>query len=312
MGGGIASQVGNTPMVRLGRLDAGLSGQVWVKLESHNPLSSVKDRIGLAMIEAAERGGLITPGATIVEATSGNTGIALAYIGAAKGYRVVLTMPETMSIERRRLLQAFGARLVLTPGHDGMNGSIAAAEAIARDTAGAHLTRQFENPANPETHYRTTAEEIWRDCRGAVDIFVAGVGTGGTITGVAQRLKERKPRCRAVAVEPAESAVLSGGRPGPHKIQGIGAGFVPAVLNRSLLDEIVTVSAEDAARSARQLARVEGILGGVSAGANVYAALQIASRPENEGKMIVTVICDTGERYLSTWLYEQQEEEDEQ
>ncbi|TVR30064.1 MAG: cysteine synthase A [Spirochaetaceae bacterium] len=305
MNAGIAGLVGNTPMVPLARLDSGLGAEVWAKLESHNPLSSVKDRIGLAMIEAAERDGLLTPGATIVEATSGNTGIALAYLGAAKGYRVALTMPDTMSTERRRLLAAFGAELVLTPGHEGMNGAIAAAEAIVRRTPGAFLARQFDNPANPEVHYLTTAEEIWRDSAGAVDIFVAGVGTGGTITGVSRRLKQLKPSYRAVAVEPQESAVLSGGQPGPHKIQGIGAGFVPRVLDRSLIDEIVTVSAEDATRAARALARSEGILGGVSAGANVHAALQLAARPQNQGKVIVTVICDSGERYLSTWLWEQ-------
>ena len=301
----IAGLVGRTPTIPLNRLGEGLPAQVWVKLEARNPFASVKDRIGLAMIEAAELDGSIRPGATIIEATSGNTGIALAYLGAAKGYRVVLTMPETMSIERRRLLTASGAELVLTSGQEGMNGALAAADEIARRTPGAYLTRQFENPANPEVHYRTTAEEIWRDTEGRVDIFVAGVGTGGTITGVSRRLREYKAMFRSVAVEPDCSAVLSGGKPGPHKIQGIGAGFIPAVLDLGQVDEVITVSAADATAAARRLARLEGVLGGISSGANLAAALRLAALEQNAGKTIVTVVCDTGERYLSTWLYEQ-------
>lgn len=297
--------VGETPMVQLNRLGAGLPGRIAVKLENFNPASSVKDRIGLAMIEAAERDGSLTPGATIVEATSGNTGIALAYIGAVKGYKVILTMPDTMSSERRRLLQAFGADLELTPGPDGMNGAVARAEEIVAETPGTVMASQFTNPANPEVHRRTTAEEIWRDTGGTVDVFVAGVGTGGTITGVGDRLKQLKPGVTAIAVEPEGSAVLSGEPPGPHKIQGIGAGFVPTILDRSVIDEIMTVTADDAASTARRLAKEEGILGGISAGANVWAALEVAARAESEGKLIVTVICDTGERYLSTWIFEE-------
>ncbi|MFW5744146.1 MAG: cysteine synthase A [Spirochaetota bacterium] len=302
--------IGRTPMVRLNRLGrdpAGrdLPGRVVVKLENFNPASSVKDRIGLAMIEAAERNGTLTVDSVIVEATSGNTGIALAYVGAVKGYRVILTMPDTMSVERRRLLAAFGAQIELTPGAEGMSSAVARAQEIVDTTPGAILASQFRNPANPAAHRDTTAEEIWADTEGEVDIFVAGVGTGGTITGVGSRLKERKPSVTAIAVEPDSSAVLSGGRPGPHKIQGIGAGFVPEVLDRSVVDEVIRVSADDATTTARELARREGILGGVSAGANVRAALEVARRPESEGKTIVTVICDTGERYLSTWLYEE-------
>lgn len=299
----ITDLVGNTPLVRLQKLTEGAPASVLVKLESHNPLSSVKDRIGLAMIEAAEREGALREGSVVVEATSGNTGIALAYVGAVKGYRVILTMPDTMSTERRSLLKALGAELVLTPGHEGMNGAVAKAEEIVSETPGAILTRQFKNQANPDVHYRTTGEEIWRDTDGAVDIFVAGVGTGGTITGTIRKLREHNPDVVAVAVEPKDSPVLSGGKPGPHKIQGIGAGFVPEVLDRSVLTEVITVDSEDAAETARQLARREGIFCGVSAGANVYAALQVARRSENAGKTIVTIICDTGERYLSTWLF---------
>ncbi|MEE8440642.1 MAG: cysteine synthase A [Spirochaetia bacterium] len=301
----MAELVGRTPMVRINRLGAGLPGRVAVKLENFNPAASVKDRIGLAMIEAAERDGSLTPGSTIVEATSGNTGIALAYLGAVKGYKVILTMPDTMSGERRRLLLAFGADLELTPGPEGMSGAVARAKEIVTKTPGAVMMGQFTNPANPEVHRRTTAEEIWRDTDGAVDVFVAAVGTGGTITGVGDRLKQLKPEVTAVAVEPEGSAVLSGEPPGPHKIQGIGAGFVPAVLDRSVIDEIVKVNSDDATTVARRLAKEEGILAGVSAGANVWAALEIAARDENEGKLIVTVICDTGERYLSTWLFEE-------
>lgn len=301
----ITELIGNTPMVRLNRLVTGIDATVLVKLESHNPLSSVKDRIGLSMVEAAEEDGALKPGSTIVEATSGNTGIALAYVGAVKGYRVVLTMPDTMSTERRRLLKALGADLVLTPGHEGMNGAVAEAEKIVSSTEGAILMRQFANSANPRVHRETTAEEVWRDTNGGVDVFVAGVGTGGTITGTGSRLKEKKPSVRAVAVEPDGSPVLSGGNPGPHRIQGIGAGFVPEVLDRSVIDEIITVSAENAADTTRRLAKEEGILCGVSAGANVFAALEVARRDTNRGKTVVTVICDTGERYLSTWLFEE-------
>ncbi len=297
--------VGKTPLVQLNRLSEGLPGRVLVKLESFNPGSSVKDRIGLAMIEAAERDGVLRPGATIVEATSGNTGIALAWVGAVKGYRVILTMPDTMTIERRRLLQAFGADLRLTPGSEGMKGAVALAEEIVSKTPGSVMAKQFQNPANPQVHRETTAEEIWDDTDGSVDIFVAGVGTGGTITGVGSRLKELRSNIKAVAVEPDGSPVLSGGKPGPHKIQGIGAGFIPDVLNRDVLDEVIQVSAEDATDTARRLAKEEGILCGVSAGANVWAALQLAARDESKGKTIVTVICDTGERYLSTWLFEE-------
>ena len=299
--------IGRTPMVRLNRIASDLTGRVVVKLENFNPGSSVKDRIALAMVEAAEADGALGPGSIIVEATSGNTGIALAYIGAVKGYRVILTMPDTMSIERRRLLRAFGAELELTPGPSGMNAAVARAEEIVAENPGAIMASQFRNPANPKAHRRTTAEEIWADTDGAVDILVAAVGTGGTITGAGGRLKELKPSIKAIAVEPDTSAVLSGGSPGPHKIQGIGAGFVPPVLDRSVIDEIIQVSSADATRISRRLASEEGILCGVSAGANVWAALQVARRPENRNKTIVTVICDTGERYLSTWLFDEQE-----
>jgi cysteine synthase A len=297
--------VGRTPLVRLNRVTDGVQATVLGKLESHNPLASVKDRIGLAMVEAAERDGTLGPDAVLVEATSGNTGIALAYVGAVKGYRVILTMPDTMSIERRRLLKALGAELVLTPGPEGMNGAVERAREIVGSTPGAMLMRQFENAANPAVHETTTGEEIWSDTDGEVDFFVAGVGTGGTITGVARSIKPKKSAFRAVAVEPEAAAVLSGGRPGPHKIQGIGAGFVPEVLDRGTIDEVLTVTAEDAAATARRLAKEEGILCGISAGANVWAALEVAKRSENAGKTIVTIICDTGERYLSTWLFDE-------
>ncbi|MFW6364274.1 MAG: cysteine synthase A, partial [Spirochaeta sp.] len=290
--------VGGTPMVRLHRLAENMPAELVVKLESSNPLSSVKDRIGLGMIEAGEASGELKPGGTIIEATSGNTGIALAFVGAVKGYKVILTMPDTMSMERRRLLKALGATLVLTPGPQGMNGAVAKAEELERSTPGAWLTRQFANPANPEIHHRTTAQEIWRDCDHKVDILVAGVGTGGSITGVGSYLKQQNPDIHIVAVEPQNSAVLSGGPPGPHRLQGIGAGFIPEVLDRNILDEVLTVSNEDATATARELAKQEGILGGVSSGANVWAALQMAARPENSGKRIVTFICDSGERYL--------------
>ncbi len=299
--------IGRTPMVWLNRIAADLPGRVAVKLETFNPGSSVKDRIALAMVEAAEADGTLKPGSVIVEATSGNTGIALAYIGAVKGYRVILTMPDTMSIERRRLLRAFGAELELTPGPSGMKAAVARAEQIVAEHPGAIMASQFRNPANPSVHRRTTAEEIWADTEGVVDILVAAVGTGGTITGVGGRLKELNASVQAIAVEPDSSAVLSGGSPGPHKIQGIGAGFVPDVLDRSVIDEVIQVTSPDATRTSRRLASEEGILCGVSAGANVWAALQVARRPENRDKTIVTVICDTGERYLSTWLFDEQE-----
>jgi cysteine synthase A len=302
----IIDLIGNTPMVKLKKITGAIKSEVLVKLESFNPMSSVKDRIGLAMIRAAERSGVLKPGGTIVEATSGNTGIALAFIGAALGYKVILTMPETMSLERRKLLKVFGAELELTPGHLGMKGAVERAKALLNETPGAIEVSQFSNPANPEVHYLTTGPEIWEQSGKKVDIFVAGVGTGGTITGAGRYLKEKNPQLKLVAVEPDVSPVLSGGQPGPHKIQGIGAGFVPEVLDRSLIDEILTVSAEDAGSVARRLAREEGILSGISAGGNVWAALQIASRPENEGKTIVTVICDSGERYLSTWLFDEE------
>ena len=301
----ITDLIGNTPLVRLNRLTKGLGAEVVVKLESHNPLSSVKDRIGLSMVEAAEREGAIKAGATLVEATSGNTGIALAYVGAVKGYSVILTMPDTMSVERRRLLAALGAKLELTPGSGGMKGAVEKVKEIVANTPNSILTRQFENKANPDVHYRTTGEEIWRDSDGKIDVLVAGVGTGGTITGASRRLKEYRSDILSIAVEPADSPVLSGGSPGPHKIQGIGAGFVPEVVDRSVIDEIMTVTSEEAGQTARRLAREEGILGGISAGANVAAALRVAARKELAGKRIVTIICDTGERYLSTWLYEQ-------
>jgi len=302
--GSITELIGRTPLVRLNRISDESGAEVLGKLESFNPGGSVKDRIGLAMIEAAERDGRIAPGrTTIIEPTSGNTGIALAMVAAARGYDMVLTMPDTMSIERRTILKAFGARLVLTPGADGMRGAVARALELAAEGDDAFVPQQFENPANPEVHRLTTAEEIWADTGGEVDAFVAGVGTGGTLTGVGEVLKERRPGALVVAVEPADSAVLSGGAPGPHKIQGLGAGFVPKVLDTEVYDEIVKVSADDAFAAARDLARQEGVLVGISAGANVWAAGQVARRPELQGKVVVTVLCDTGERYLSTPLF---------
>ncbi|OIP50086.1 MAG: cysteine synthase A [Deltaproteobacteria bacterium CG_4_10_14_3_um_filter_60_8] len=298
----VTQLIGNTPLVRVHRLAAGCAAEVYAKLEFQNPLSSVKDRIGRAMIEAAEAKGLINPGTTIVEPTSGNTGIALAFVCAARQYHLVLTMPESMTLERRALLKHLGAELVLTPAPAGMKGAIAKAEEIVATTPNSFMPNQFTNPANPEIHRRTTAEEIWRDMDGKVDIFVAGVGTGGTITGVAEVIKQRNPAFKAVAVEPADSPVLSGGQPGPHKIQGIGAGFIPAVLNTGIIDEIVTVTNDNAFAMARRLAREEGILCGISSGANGWAALQVARRPENAGKRLLFVVCDTGERYLSTTL----------
>jgi cysteine synthase A len=297
--------IGNTPLVRLNHITKGLHADVVVKVESFNPMGSVKDRIGLAMIEEAERGGRIKEGTTIVEATSGNTGIALAGVCAARGYRLVLVMPETMTVERRKLLKALGADLVLTPGPEGMKGAVNKAEQMAaEDPSLYYIPQQFQNPANPEVHRRTTAEELWRDTDGRADVIVAGVGTGGTITGVAGVLKKRKPDFKAIAVEPAESPVLSGGSPGPHRIQGIGAGFIPDVLELDLVDEIIKVNADDAVATSRRLAKEEGILAGISSGAAVYAALQVASREEMSGKMIVVILPDTGERYLSTDLFD--------
>lgn len=304
----ITQLIGNTPLVALSKLGKGLPARVVAKCEFCNPASSVKDRIGLNMIEAAERSGQIKPETILVEPTSGNTGIALAFVCASRGYPLLLTMPETMSLERRKLLTFFGAKLILTPGSDGMPGAIRKAKELAESDSRYLILQQFENPANPEIHRRTTAEEIWDDTDGQADILVAGVGTGGTITGVAEVLKVRKPTFMAIAVEPVASPVLSGGKPGPHKIQGIGAGFVPKVLRTDLIDEIIQATHEDAGNMARRLAKEEGILAGISAGANVWAALKVAARPENEGKLIVTVLCDTGERYLSTWLFEELEE----
>ncbi|HUK66173.1 MAG TPA: cysteine synthase A [Anaeromyxobacteraceae bacterium] len=301
----VTQTVGNTPLVRLNRVTAGLKAQVVAKLESFNPLSSVKDRIGVAMIEAAEREGKITRDTVLLEPTSGNTGIALAFAAASRGYRIVLTMPETMSLERRKLLRALGAELVLTPGAEGMKGALAKADELARKDSRYLVLQQFDNPANPEVHRRTTAEEIWRDTEGKVDIFVAGVGTGGTLTGVAEVVKARKPAVRVVAAEPKDSPVLSGGTPGPHRIQGWGAGFVPKVLRRELIDEIVLVSHEEAGAAARRLCREEGILSGISSGGALVAALEVARRRENEGKLLVVVLPDTGERYLSTWLFDE-------
>jgi cysteine synthase A len=300
----ITDLIGNTPIVKIRALGPDSKVTLLAKLESFNPFSSVKDRIGLAMIEDAEKRGLLKPGSVIVEPTSGNTGIALAAVAAAKGYRIILAMPETFSIERRKLLAAYGAELVLTEGPKGMKGAIAKAEEIVAATPGAFMPMQFENPANPEVHRRTTAEEIWRDTEGKVDIVVGGVGTGGTITGLAEALKKKKPGLKAVAVEPADSPVISEGRSGPHKIQGIGPGFVPKVFNREVIDEVLTVKHEDAGAVARKLAKEEGILVGISSGAALWAAIQIAKRPESAGKTIVVVLPDTGERYLSTWLFD--------
>ncbi len=297
--------VGNTPLLELSNYNKsnGLKARLIVKIESFNPAGSVKDRVALAMIEDAEMKGVLTPGATIIEPTSGNTGVGLAFVAAAKGYKLILTMPDTMSVERRNLLKALGAELVLTPGADGMKGAIAKAEELKAATPGSVILQQFENPANPAMHLRTTGLEIWRDTEGKVDIFVAGVGTGGTISGVGEALKMRDPSVKTVAVEPADSPVLSGGKPGPHKIQGIGAGFVPKTYNASVVDEIIQVQNDDAIRTSRALAEEEGLLVGISSGAAVYAATELAKRPENEGKMIVALLPDTGERYLSTILY---------
>ncbi|MDM7832637.1 cysteine synthase A [Cellulomonas edaphi] len=295
--------VGNTPLVRINKITDGAGATVVGKLEFYNPANSVKDRIGVAIIDAAEASGDLKPGGTIVEATSGNTGIALAFVGAARGYKVVLTMPETMSKERRALLRAFGAELILTPGSEGMKGAVNKADEIVGERPGAILARQFANEANPAIHRKTTAEEIWADTDGEIDILVAGIGTGGTITGVGQVLKERKPGIQIVAVEPAESPILNGGQPGPHKIQGIGANFVPEILDTSVYDEVIDVDAETAVAYARRAAAEEGLLVGISSGAALYAAKQLAERPENAGKLIVTIIPSFGERYLSTILY---------
>ena len=297
--------IGNTPLLALNRYgkDVGLNETIVAKLEYFNPAGSVKDRIALALIEAGEASGKIKQDTLIIEPTSGNTGVGLAFVAASRGYKLTLTMPETMSIERRNLLKALGANLVLTPGADGMKGAIKKAEELAQENPNSYIPQQFKNPANPEIHRKTTAEEIWKDTDGKVDIFVAGVGTGGTITGVGEVLKKYKPSVKIVAVEPAASPVLSGGKPGPHKIQGIGAGFVPDVFNRDIVDEIITVENEAALTTGRKLAQVEGLLVGISSGAAVWAAAQLANRPENKGKVIVALLPDTGERYLSTPLF---------
>ncbi len=301
----ITDLIGNTPLVKIRALGPDSKVTLLAKLESFNPFSSVKDRIGLAMIEDAERRGLLKKGSVIIEPTSGNTGVALAAVAAAKGYRIILTMPETFSIERRKLLLAYGAELVLTEGPKGMKGAIAKAEELAAATPNSFIPMQFENPANPEVHRRTTAEEIWRDTGGKVDIVVGGVGTGGTITGVSEALKAKKPGLKSIAIEPTDSPVISEGRAGPHKIQGIGAGFIPKVFNRATIDEVITVKSEDAGATARKLAKEEGILVGISSGAALWAAIQVAKRPDSAGKTIVVVLPDNGERYLSTWLFDE-------
>ncbi|MEV7604573.1 cysteine synthase A [Paenarthrobacter sp. NPDC089322] len=300
----VTQLIGRTPLVRLNRLSEGLEATVAVKLEFYNPANSVKDRIGVAIVDAAEKSGALKPGGTIVEGTSGNTGIALALVGAARGYKVILTMPETMSTERRVMLRAYGAEIVLTPGSEGMRGAVEKAQEIVANTENAIWAQQFANEANPAIHRATTAEEIWEDTDGEVDIFVAGVGTGGTVTGVGQVLKERKPGVQIVAVEPKDSAILNGGAPGPHKIQGIGANFVPEILDTNVYDEVLDATLEDSVRVARELGAREGILGGISSGAIVWGALELAKRPENAGKLIVAVVCDFGERYISTVLFD--------
>lgn len=300
----ITEAIGNTPLVRLNKLDSDLPGNVAVKLEFYSPASSVKDRIGAAIIDAAETAGALKPGGTIVEGTSGNTGIALAMVGAARGYRVVLTMPETMSTERRVMLRAYGAEIVLTPGSEGMRGAVEKAKQIVEETDNSIWARQFANEANPSVHYNTTGEEIWRDTDGAVDAVVFGIGTGGTLTGAGRRLREYSPDIHIVAVEPEDSPILSGGTPGPHKIQGIGPNFVPEILDRGIYDEVITANLEESLETARQLGSQEGILGGISTGANVASALKVAAREEMRDKLIVTVACDFGERYISTMLFE--------
>ena len=300
----VTQLVGGTPLVRLNRLSEGLGATVAVKLEFYNPANSVKDRIGVAIIDAAEKSGALKPGGTIVEGTSGNTGIALAMVGAARGYKVILTMPETMSTERRVMLRAFGAEIVLTPGSEGMRGAVEKAQEIVANTENSIWAQQFANEANPQVHRDTTAEEIWADTEGNVDIFVSGIGTGGTITGVGQVLKERKPDVQIVAVEPKDSPILNGGAPGPHKIQGLGANFIPELLDTNVYDEVLDATLEDSVRVARDLGTKEGILGGISSGAIVWGALELAKRPENAGKLIVAVVCDFGERYISTVLYD--------
>jgi cysteine synthase len=300
----ITELIGNTPLVKLNRMASGSVAEVAAKLEFFNPCGSVKDRIAVSMIMAAEEESVIKEDTVIIEPTSGNTGIALAFVCASRGYRLALTMPETMSIERRHILSMLGAELILTPGAEGMSGAIRKAEQLVAENKNYFMPQQFKNPANTKIHRETTAEEIWKDTDGKIDILVAGVGTGGTITGVAEIIKERKPGFRVVAVEPADSPVLSGGKPGPHKIQGIGAGFIPEILKVELIDEIVRVTNDDAGTTARRLAREEGILAGISSGAATWAALEVAERPENKGKLIVVVLPDTGERYISTWLFQ--------